>query len=115
MLDKISHGVLAVRTDSGFRFIRPSLVQRIRLVWTFRHFPVLPEEVLQRNERRLIDSLCREGEYLTNGSGHREFAQYRIGTVERLNRHNYANPLSDARQDRLPTANAQTILPGTTS
>jgi hypothetical protein len=81
--DKICRGVLAVETDCGVRYVQPSLLERIRLVWTFRNFRALPEEVLHRHERALIDSLCRKGKFLVNRNGHGDLSLYSIGTVER--------------------------------
>jgi hypothetical protein len=114
-MDKIRNGVLAVETESGLRYIQPSFMQRIRLIWTFRHFAMLPQEVLQRHERRLIDSLCRKGEYLANWNGHGDLSEHRIGVIERLNRQNCANSMSATQEDRFPSGATQTILPRPTS
>jgi hypothetical protein len=81
--EKIFRGVLAVQTDWGVRYVRPSLVERIRLLWTFRNFHLLPEEVLHRHERALIRSLYRRGKFLVNWNGHGDLAVYCIGTIER--------------------------------
>lgn len=83
LTEKLLHGVLAVETDWGVRYVRPSLLQRIRLLWTFRNFHLLPEEVLHRHERALIDSLRRHGRFLVNWNGHGDLSVYCIGTVER--------------------------------
>jgi len=83
LIEKICRGVLAVETQCGIRYVQPSLCQRIRLTWTFRNFRVLPESVLKRHERALIDSLCRNGKFLVNGNGHGDLSLRCIGTVER--------------------------------
>jgi hypothetical protein len=83
LIEKICRGVLAVETEAGVRYIQPSLVERIWLTWTFRNFHVLPEEVLNRRERALIDSLCRNGKFLVNGNGRGDLSLHSIGTVER--------------------------------
>lgn len=83
LIDKICRGVLAVETEGGVRYIQPSLLERIRLTWTFRNFHVLPEEVLNRHERALIDSLCRNGKFLVNRNGRGDLSLHCIGTVER--------------------------------
>lgn len=83
LIDKICRGVLAVETDCGVRYVQPSLLERIRLLWTFRNFRLLPEEVLHRHERALIDSLCRQGKFLVNGNGRGDLSLHSIGTVER--------------------------------
>ena len=83
LIDKICRGVLAVETSSGLRYVQPSLVERVWLLWTFRNFRLLPEEVLNRHERALIDSLCRKGRFLVNGNGRGDLSLHSIGTVER--------------------------------
>ena len=44
--EKLFAGVLRVLTPLGPRYIRPSFAQRIYLLWIFRHFKVLPLQVL---------------------------------------------------------------------
>jgi hypothetical protein len=83
LIEKICRGVLAVETDYGVRYVQPSLLERIRLSWTFRNFRVLPESVLHRHERLLVESLCRNGKFLVNGNGHGDLSLRAIGTVER--------------------------------
>ncbi len=83
LIDKICRGVLAVETDCGLRYVQPSLLERVRLTWTFRNFRVLPEGVLNRNERALVDSLCRNGKFVADGNGHGDLSWHCIGTVER--------------------------------
>jgi TonB family protein len=51
--------LLELRTDAGTVYVRPSRWQRIRLQWAFRHFRVLPPQVLSRGDRRLIEKLSR--------------------------------------------------------
>jgi hypothetical protein len=110
-MNKIRQGVLAVQTESGLRYIQPSLMQRIRLVWTFRNFHVLPEEVLQRHELALIDSLCRKGKYVANWNGHGDLAEFRIGTIERLNQGKPVSPAPASAEDRRPPRATPTVLP----
>ncbi len=83
LIDKICRGVLAVETDCGLRYVQPSLLERVRLTWTFRNFRVLPEGVLNRNERALVDSLCRNGKFVADGNGRGDLSLHCIGTVER--------------------------------
>jgi hypothetical protein len=83
VIDKICRGVLTVETESGLRYVQPSLLERVWLLWTFRNFRLLPEEVLNRHERALIDSLCRKGRFLINGNGRGDLSLHSIGTVER--------------------------------
>jgi hypothetical protein len=83
LMEKILCGVLAVETDFGIRYVQLSLLERLRLLWTFRNFYLLPEEVLSRQERALIDELCRSGKFLANRNGHGDLSLVCIGTVER--------------------------------
>ena len=55
---RIFRGVLQVSTDSGVRYLKPRLWERLRLLWTFRNFRVLPQEVLTQRQRRLIHAIC---------------------------------------------------------
>lgn len=80
-MEKIRHGVLQVSTDAGDRLVRPSLAERIQLVWMFRNFQILPEEVLTRHERGLLDHLCASERMQARRST--EATPCVIGTVER--------------------------------
>ena len=110
-MNKIRQGVLAVQTESGLRYIQPSLMQRIRLVWTFRNFHVLPEEVLQRHELTLIDSLCRRGKYVANWNGHGDLADFRIGIIERLDQRKPVSAAPASAKDRRAPRTTPTALP----
>jgi hypothetical protein len=63
-MEKLFAGVLRVLTPLGPRYIRPSMAQRIYLLWVFRHFQVLPLQVLTRRHRRVIDALCVEPRFV---------------------------------------------------
>ncbi|SRR5216684_5349491 len=82
-IDKLASGVLRVRTPIGPRYIQPSLRQRAYLLWIFRHFQVLPQQVLSNRQQRLIEDLCTEHRFVSlpyqNGG---EDAPI-IGTVDR--------------------------------
>ncbi len=51
--------LLELRTESGALYVCPSRWQRIRLRWAFRHFHVLPPQVLSRRDQCLIEKLAR--------------------------------------------------------
>jgi hypothetical protein len=51
--------LLELRTESGTVYVCPSKWQRLRLLWTFRHFHVLPREVLSRRDQHLIEKLSK--------------------------------------------------------
>src|SRR5438874_3394816 len=84
-IDKIRHGVLQVSSDTGTRYVSPRLFDRIRLVWTFRNFTVLPEEVLSPQVQHVVDELCqhtkRESRTTMYLSDHQN--QIVIGVVEK--------------------------------
>ncbi len=80
-MEKLADGVLCVQTPIGLRYIRPSLWQRIYLVWIFRHFHTLPQQVLSAGQQRLIDTLCVEHRFVSL-PGEMEGVPI-IGTLER--------------------------------
>ena len=65
LIGKLSNGVLRVLTPLGPRFVRPTLSQRLYLLWTFRHFELLPLQVLNPRQRQLIDDLCADQRFVT--------------------------------------------------
>ncbi len=74
-MEKIRRGMLEVQTDSGLVYLRPSLGERVRLLWTFRNFQLLPQKVLNQRELTLVAALLQRGKFQPNG-------ECRIGTVE---------------------------------
>jgi len=58
LMEKIRHGLLQVSTDHGPRFVEPTLLQRVRLLWMFRNFKLLPQEVLSEPQQALVRQLC---------------------------------------------------------
>lgn len=103
-MEKIRYGVLEVQTDKGLCYLRPSLGERIRLLWTFRNFCLLPREVLNRRELTLVASLLERGKFQPNGD-------CRIGIIE------WASPLqpvqSPSEQSCPAAPNAKPCLPAT--
>lgn len=57
LVHKLRAGVLHVVNPYGLRCIRLSLSERIVLLWTFRHFKVLPDKVLKPRVKRLLNEL----------------------------------------------------------
>jgi hypothetical protein len=103
LMEKIRHGVLAVHTDAGVHYVRPTLKERLLLLWTFRHFTVLPETVLKGYERHVISTLLRKSDFLRGGNG--RHVPTCIGTIERL------TPLPP----RKPPQRATTAQPATST
>jgi Gram-negative bacterial TonB protein C-terminal len=51
--------LLELRTESGVLYVCPSRWERVRLRWAFRHFYVLPPQVLSRRNQLLIEKLSQ--------------------------------------------------------
>ena len=82
-MQKLSDGVLRVLTPLGPRYIRPTFLQRVYILWIFRHFRVLPLQVLSRRQRALIESLCAQQRFVSlSPASECEYAPI-LGTVER--------------------------------
>src|SRR5205807_9470310 len=82
-MQKLSDGVLRVLTPLGPRYIRPTFLQRIYILWIFRHFHVLPLQVLSGRQRALIESLCAQQRFVSlSPTEASEYAPI-LGTVER--------------------------------
>ena len=81
-VEKLFAGVLRVLTPLGPRYIKLSFAQRVYLLWVFRHFQILPLQVLTSRQRRLIDALCVEPRFvsLTESDG---WEPPILGTLER--------------------------------
>ena len=81
-IQKLVHGVLELDTPIGPRYLQPNFVQRALLLWTFRNFCSLPQQVLRPSERRLIDCLCGENRFVSrNANGASDLPI--IGRIER--------------------------------
>jgi hypothetical protein len=65
LVEKLSEGVLCILTPLGPRYIRPSLSDRMRLLWIFRHFHRLPQQVLSPGEQRFVESLCQSDQFVS--------------------------------------------------
>ncbi len=65
MLEKLYEGVLCILTPLGPRYLRPSFRDRVRLMWIFRHFHRLPQQVLRPGEQRFIEGLCQSNQFVS--------------------------------------------------
>jgi|SRR5208282_1475065 len=63
-MEKLTRGVLELDTPIGPRYIQPNLVQRAYLIWTFRNFFSLPQQVLRPWQLRLIGRLWGENRFV---------------------------------------------------
>jgi hypothetical protein len=72
--------VLRVLTPLGPRYLKPSLFQKLYLLWVFRNFQTLPLKVLTSRQQRLIEAMCEENRFVSVGVGFEDAPL--IGTLE---------------------------------
>ena len=100
-IEKLADGVLEIDTPVGPRYLQPSFIERAYLLWTFRNFPSLPQQVLSPWEQRLIDRLWSDHRFVpvsaTNGP-----EQPVIGRIERR-----VTPQPEPAPARKPVAGAR--------
>ena len=103
-MEKLTDGVIELDTSIGSRYVQPNLVERAYLIWTFRNFFSLPQQVLRPWERRLIDRLWSENRFVSLSAAG---AQDRpvIGRVERR-----APAKADVVPIRKPVSSSQTAV-----
>lgn len=82
LIEKLAAGVVQVQTPIGPRYVIPSFVQRVYLVWMFRNFPILPHAVLSRRQQRLIDRMCGEQRFASMAYSDGMDEAPVIGTIE---------------------------------
>lgn len=68
-IEKLASGVLRVLTPLGPRYLKPSILQRLYLLWVFRNFQTLPFKVLTQRQQRLIEAMCDENRFVSLGVG----------------------------------------------
>src|SRR5581483_2437872 len=81
---RIFHGVLRVITPGSTRFVETNFFERLYLLWTFRNFPILPDSVLNRRQRRLLAKLLVRRR--SSAASDEIVDRPLIGTVERSER-----------------------------
>ncbi len=82
LIEKLAAGVVQVRTPIGPRYVMPSFLQRVYLIWMFRNFPILPHAVLNRRQQRMIDRMCGEQRFASMAYADGMDEAPVIGTVE---------------------------------
>lgn len=83
LIEKLSSGVVCVLTPLGPRYLKPrSFGERIYLFWMFRHFQTLPMQVLKPGQRKLIEDLCAQQQFVALSPNDQRDAPI-LGTVER--------------------------------
>ena len=103
-LEKLAEGVLQLDTPIGPRYIQLKFMQRAYLLWMFRHFPSLPQQVLSLREQRMIERLCEENGFASlPGMGMPEAPV--IGRIEKR------SPVEDLVPIRKPVSGAKSPVP----
>lgn len=64
-IEKLTGGVLELDTPIGPRYVQPNFAQRAYLLWTFRNFFSLPQQVLRPWQLRLIDRLLSQNRFVS--------------------------------------------------
>jgi hypothetical protein len=82
LIEKLAAGVVQVQTPIGPRYVMPSFLQRLYLLWMFRNFPILPHAVLSRGQQRLIDRMCSEQTFASTAYSDALDEAPVIGTIE---------------------------------
>ena len=80
LIEKLAAGVVQVQTPIGPRYVIPSFIQRVYLLWMFRNFAILPHAVLSRRQQRMIDRMCGEQRFASMLYVHGDVPV--IGTIE---------------------------------
>ena len=94
-----SHRVLvALDTDEGVVYASASGWDRAYLLWTFRNFRSLPQNVLSPRQQQLMGSLYRAA---ANGHPHELYDAVVVGTVEDFRPASFSTPLSFERAIKL--------------
>lgn len=83
LIEKLAAGVVQVQTPIGPRYIMPSFLQRIYMLWMFRNFAILPHAVLSKRQQRMIDRMCSEQSFASFAYTDAMDESPVIGTVER--------------------------------
>jgi hypothetical protein len=82
LIEKLAAGVVQVQTPIGPRYVMPSFLQRVYLLWMFRNFPILPHAVLSGRQQRMIDRMCSEQRFASMAYANGMDEAPVIGTVE---------------------------------
>jgi hypothetical protein len=82
MIDKLAAGVVRVQTPIGPRYVVPTWLQRLYLLWMFRNFPILPHAVLTGWQQRMIDRLCSDQRFASVAYADDMSELPVIGTIE---------------------------------
>ena len=82
-IEKLAAGVLQIQTPIGPRYVSPSFLQRVYLLWMFRNFPILPHAVLSKRQQRMIDRMCSQQNFAWMPYADGTYEAPIMGTIER--------------------------------
>jgi hypothetical protein len=100
-IEKLTDGVLELDTSIGPRYVQPNLLERAYLMWTFRNFFSLPQQVLQPWECRLVDRLWRQNRFVSLPTAGAQDKPV-IGRVERR-----SSPMAEVVPIRKPVSSSK--------
>ncbi len=81
-MEKLAQGVLRVLTPLGPRYVQPSFIQRIYLLWIFRNFATLPFSVLTPRQQHRMDRMCAQHGFVSVLINHALIDIPILGTLE---------------------------------
>lgn len=100
-LKKLCGGVLHIQTANGLRCVELTGRERLTVLWLFRNFKLLPEAVLSKAARHLLEALLgSDRSQLRCAHNHAEDDDFVIGTVE------YATAKTSAKSTAMRPASA---------
>jgi hypothetical protein len=80
LISKLRSGILCMESPLGDRHIRPKFLQRLQLMWLFRHFRIVPVTVLNRAQTELTETLRAEGQFVHADT--ETLDMFLLGTIE---------------------------------
>ena len=95
-LEKLYSGVLRILTPLGPRYLKPSFIERLYLLWVFRNFPSLPAKVLTSRQLRIIETMYARNRFVSFGVGTDDAPL--LGTLEQR------PPMLDSAASRYPSS-----------
>ena len=105
-LEKLFDGVLRVVTPLGPRYVRPSFLQRIYLIWIFRNFHTLPFRVLSPSQQRRIEAMCNANGFVSVLAFNKQLDIPVLGSLEQR------PPVESATPSRHPSQSiSQSVAP----
>ena len=112
-IERLLCGVLRVLTPLGPRYLSPSFLGRLYLLWTFRNFTRLPLVVLNHRQQKLVGRLWSRQKFVSLSFDNGLLEQPLIGTVERLSPMH--SQTETQAEDALSRLAASGVLPHSTS